>query len=161
MTVVPGYRTSTDLADIGFPAALDLVRLTDWHATIPEAVFRRACDHSLSFAVLADTPPADWPHTAVAYARVVTDKATYAYLCDVIVHPQCRGLGLSRLLVEATLAHPDLAVLRRYTLLTRHAAGLYRKYDFIDQHPAVTYLEKRWDRWGRASADAEVRPAAK
>lgn len=133
--------------DVPFAAALDLVHLTRWHATIPEAVFRTAFDHSLNFAARVPDP-APRPHAEVAYARVVTDRATYAYLCDVIVHPAFRGRGLAKALVHATLAHPELQTLRRYTLLSRDAPGLYRKLGFGDLPGAVTYLERTWDRFG-------------
>lgn len=140
---------STIVTDVPFPAALDLVHLTRWHATLPAAVFRRAVDHSLCFGVLApDAPAPDWPHAVVAFARVVTDRATYAYLCDVIVHPAWRGRGYAKAMVTASLAHPDLATLRRYTLLSRDAPGLYRKLGFQDLPGAVTYLERTWDRFG-------------
>ena len=135
------YRLTTDLGEMGRAAAHDLIRLTDWHAAIPADVFARACDHSVCFGVLADAPPPGWPHALVAFARVITDRATYAYLCDVIVHPDARGHGHARSLVDATLAHPDIGALRRYALLSRHAPDLYRKHGFHDLDPAITYLE--------------------
>lgn len=142
-------RVTTDLEEMTFAAAHDLVRLTDWHATIPEDVFRRACAHSVCFGVLDDAPPPGWTHALVAFARVVTDHATYAYLMDVIVHPDRRGRGLARTLVLATRAHPDLRSVRRYSLLSRNAPGLYRKLGFVDSDPAVTYLEITRNVWGR------------
>ena len=139
---------STVVTDVPFAAALDLVHLTRWHATIPADVFRRAVDHSLSFAVRLPEAPPGWPHREVAYARVVTDRATYAYLCDVIVHPDHRGRGHAKSMVLASLAHPDLSMLRRYSLLSRDAPGLYRALGFRDLPGAVTYLEQTWDRFG-------------
>lgn len=139
---------STVVTDVPFAAALDLVRLTRWHATLPAEVFRRAFDFSLSFGVRLPEAPPGWPHAEVAYARVVTDRATYAYLCDVIVHPDHRGRGYAKALVQGSLAHPDLQTLRRYTLLSRDAPGLYRKLGFQDLPGAVTYLERTWDRYG-------------
>lgn len=152
----PAFHITTDPAAIPFPAALALIRLTDWHANIPGPVFRTACDRSLCFGLFApDAPSGDWPHPLVGFARVVGDGATYAYLCDVIVHPDWRGRGYSRRLVEATLAHPEVAGVRRYALLTRHAAGLYRKYGFEDGEPGVTWLERRIRKHGRLDAPAE------
>ncbi len=147
-----GYVVTTELEEMTFDGALALVRLTDWHATIPRDVFAEACANSLCFGALAPAPLAGWPHRVVGFARVVTDRATYGYLCDVIVHPDARGLGLSHALVDATLAHPTLAGLRRLTLLTRHAAGLYRQHGFVDADPAVTYLERRRAVFGRQEA---------
>ena len=134
-------RATTDLAEMSFTAAYDLVRLTDWHANIPEEVFRKACDHSVCFGILSEDPTRDWPHALVAFGRVVTDRTTYAYLCDVIVHPARRGEGHANRIVHATLEHPEIGRLRRYALLSRHAAGLYRKLGFVDGDAAVTYLE--------------------
>lgn len=108
---------------------------------MPADVFHKACAHSVNFGVLAPDPTPGWPHPLVAFARVVTDHATYAYLCDVIVHPARRGEGHARRLVLATLAHQEIGALRRYTLLTRSAAGLYRKHGFTDAKPGVTNLE--------------------
>jgi ribosomal protein S18 acetylase RimI-like enzyme len=138
----PGFALIADPEVPPFDEALALVRLTDWHANIPEEVFRTATAHSAGFAVRADQPPADSPHALVAYARVVTDRATYAYLCDVIVHPGMRGRGLSHALVQATLDHPQIGQLRRYALLSRHAPELYRRHGFTDLDPAITYLER-------------------
>lgn len=143
-------RITTDLREMTFTAAHDIVRLTDWHATIPEDVFRVACDHSVCFGALAEEPTPGWPHALVAFARTVTDHATYAYLMDVIVHPAWRGRGLARALVLATLEQPGFQNLRRYALLSRDAPGLYRKLGFIDGDPGVTYLEIRQNLWGRA-----------
>ena len=152
MNAVPTCRPTWDIDEMTRAAALDLVRMTDWHATIPADVFARACDHSLCLGLLAADPTPGWPHALVAFARVVTDRTTYAYLCDVIVHPARRGHGLASRLVEETLARPDVGDLRRYGLLTRHAAGLYRKHGFVDKEPDVTYLERRIARYGRAQA---------
>jgi len=60
----------------------------------------------------------------------VTDHATYAWLCDVFVLPAHRGNGVSRLLMDAVMAHPDLKVVRNFVLATRDAHGLYERYGF-------------------------------
>ena len=66
----------------------------------------------------------------VGLARVVTDRATFAYLSDVYVLEEHRGKGLAQRLMEAVIAHPDLQGLRRMLLATRDAHGLYAKYGF-------------------------------
>ena len=79
----------------------------------------------------------------VGFARVVTDRATFAWLADVFVLPEERGRGLSKWLVECALAHPELQGLRRWLLATRDAQGLYRRYGFIEPGNAkTTYMEK-------------------
>jgi len=62
--------------------------------------------------------------------RVVTDTCTFAYLCDVFVDEEFRGLGISRRMLEAVLVHPDLQKLRRFVLATSSAHGLYEKFGF-------------------------------
>ena len=66
----------------------------------------------------------------IGFARVVTDQATFAYLGDVFVLGEYRGRGLSKWLMETIIAHPDLQGLRRWTLATRDAHGLYEQYGF-------------------------------
>ncbi len=83
----------------------------------------------------------------IGFARVVTDRATFAYLGDVFVLAEYRGRGLSKWLMETVISHPDLQGLRRWVLATRDAHELYRKYGF-DQ---LTFP----DRWmERAAPDA-------
>jgi GNAT superfamily N-acetyltransferase len=69
-------------------------------------------------------------HEIVGFARVVTDHATFAWLCDVFVLPAHRGHGISRQLMDAVMARPDLARVRNFMLATRDAHGLYAKYGF-------------------------------
>ena len=67
----------------------------------------------------------------VAFARVVTDRATFAWLCDVFVLEQHRGKGAGRTLMDAVMSHPDMQGLRNVLLATRDAHGLYAKYGFV------------------------------
>lgn len=66
----------------------------------------------------------------IGFARVITDRATFGYLCDVYVLEAHRGRGLGKRLVEAVRAHPDLRALRRLLLKTRDAHGLYAQFGF-------------------------------
>src|SRR5262245_3564091 len=66
----------------------------------------------------------------VAFARVVTDRAVFAYLADVFVVPEFRGRGISKALMRAILAHPDLSAVTMILLRTRDAHGLYRHFGF-------------------------------
>lgn len=78
----------------------------------------------------------------VAYARAVTDRATFAWLCDVFVLEEHRGRGISKEMVRAMMAHPELQTLRRWCLATRDAHGLYVQNGF-EEVPAGRWLEKR------------------
>ena len=95
-----------------------------WAKGVPRAIFDRALDSSLCFALH------DEGNILRGIARVVTDKATFAYLCDVYVDPQARGKGAGKVLIGAVMAHPDLQNLRRFLLATRDAHGLYAQYGF-------------------------------
>ena len=66
----------------------------------------------------------------MAFARVVTDHSTFAYLCDVVVDSEFRGIGLSKRLMKEIMATPSLNGLRRFILATRDAHSLYRKFGF-------------------------------
>jgi GNAT superfamily N-acetyltransferase len=112
------------------PALLDLDLVHNylaqhayWAAGIPRATLERAIAGSLCFGVYEGGKQ-------VGFARVVTDRATFGYLCDVFVLPEFRGRGLSKWLMECVMAHPDLQGLRRFVLVTRDAHGLYARFGF-------------------------------
>lgn len=72
----------------------------------------------------------------IGFARVVTDKATFAYLGDVYILDEYRGKGLSKWLMQKIVDHPELQGLRRWVLATKDAHGLYEKYGFHEfVHP--------------------------
>ena len=75
----------------------------------------------------------------MAFARVVTDGATLAWLCDVIVDPTFRGKGISKDLIKYIMAHPKMQGLRRICLATKDAHGLYEQFDF-----KVTETPQNW-----------------
>ncbi|WP_309064220.1 GNAT family N-acetyltransferase [Microbacterium sp.] len=78
----------------------------------------------------------------VAYARVVTDGATFAWLCDVFVAPAVRGAGVGKMLVEGVIADLEPLGLRRMLLATADAHGLYERYGFTRPDAGVDYLVK-------------------
>ena len=95
-----------------------------WSKGIPRDLFERSIETSLNFGLFeggAAGPQA-------GYCRVVTDGATFAWLCDVFVLPAYRGRGLAAWLIETVVGHPDLQVQRGFVLATRDAHGLYEKF---------------------------------
>ena len=100
-----------------------------WAAGVPRDVMDRAIDGSICFSVFEGDPAQGSPQ--VAFARVVTDRATFAWLCDVFVLEQHRGKGAGRTLMDAVMSHPDMQGLRNVLLATRDAHGLYSKYGFV------------------------------
>jgi GNAT superfamily N-acetyltransferase len=77
----------------------------------------------------------------VGFARVVTDSATFAYLCDVYILEEHRGKGLGKWLMECVMSQPELQGLRRFSLATRDAHGLYRQFGFGDLSKPDTLME--------------------
>jgi len=94
-----------------------------WSKGIPLPVVRKAVSNSLCFGVFKGDEQ-------VGFARVVSDYVTFAWLADVFILKECRGIGLSKWMLEVIMSHPDLQVLRRWMLATRDAHGLYAKYGF-------------------------------
>jgi GNAT superfamily N-acetyltransferase len=107
-----------------------------WAAGIPREIVERSIRHSLCFGVYDG-------ERQIGFARVISDFATYAYLCDLFILESHRGRGLSKQLMEYIIAHPDLQGLRRFCLGTRDAHGLYTRYGFLPQANPANNLEKR------------------
>ena len=78
----------------------------------------------------------------IGFARVVSDRATFAYIGDVYVLDEFRGQGLSKWLMETIIAHPELQGLRRWVLATRDAHGLYEKYGFHELVHPERWMER-------------------
>jgi uncharacterized protein len=112
------------------PARLDfdyvhafLANQSYWAAGISAPALRRALEHSLSFGAYREG-------RQIGYARVITDRSRFAYLCDVFLDPAQRGRGLGQALVRFTMNHPAVRDCRRWLLGTRDAHGLYEKLGF-------------------------------
>lgn len=101
-----------------------VLRETYWSPDIPRNTVERAVAHSIC-AIARDEHGA-----LIGFARVVSDRATFAWLCDVIVLPAHRRRGLASNLVRALQAHPDLQGLRRWLLGTKDAHGVYAPLGF-------------------------------
>ena len=103
---------------------------------IPRDVLRRGCPHSLCFGAYLGVPR--WTG-----GRGITDRARFAYLCDIFAGPAHRGSGIGKALVEAVLAHPDLRGVRRFARDTRDAQGLYARFGFRPLEDPLRHLERR------------------
>jgi len=119
----PPYRISDDPDVVDIDLVHGFLRESYWARGIPLETVERGIAHSIPFSVLLRD-------RQVGFARVITDRATFAYLADVFVVEEQRGRGLAAWLTATVLAHPDLQGLRRWLLATRDAHGLYRKLGF-------------------------------
>jgi GNAT superfamily N-acetyltransferase len=117
------YEVSTEAARFDVELIHQYLCDTYWARNMPRKVLEKAIRHSLCFAVFT-------AGGQVAFARVITDLATFAYLSDVFVVPEHRGRGVSKLLMRAILEHPELQGLRRFVLATKDAHGLYAQFGF-------------------------------
>lgn len=122
---MPTFTITTNQDDLDIPLVHQfLSEQTYWAKGIPRATLERAIEHSLCFGGYIDK-------SQVAFARVISDYATFAYLCDVFVLPEQRGNGYSKRLMEAIDIHPQLQGLRRFMLVTSDAHELYAGFGFV------------------------------
>lgn len=116
-----GFLISTDKALLDIDVIHDFLSSSYWAAGIPREVVEKSIQNALCFGLYDG-------NKQIGFARVVTDKATFAYLADVFVLESYRGKGLSKWLMEVIQAHPELQGLRRWVLGTRDAHGLYEQF---------------------------------
>ena len=134
------YEISTDPSRLQLDAIHAYLTRSYWSPGIPKELVARAIANSMCFGMYDVQGPTD---TQVGFARVVTDKASFAYLADVYVLEEHRGQGLSKRLVEAVLSHPELQGMRRFLLATRDAHGLYAQFGFRAPAKPENFMEIR------------------
>ncbi len=140
-----GFCISTDPRRLDVDRIHGLLTNTYWAAGIPKETVRRSLANSLCFGLFLGDEQ-------IGLARVVTDRATYGYLCDVIVAESHRGRGLGRWLVETVMAHPDLSGVRRFQLVTRDLHPLYAEFGFKPSDNPAGHMEiRRPDIYRRAA----------
>ena len=116
-------EVSTEHDRLDVPLIHEFLRHTYWSPGIPLEIVERAIGSSLCFG-------AYHAREQIGFARIISDRASFAYLCDVFVLPSWRGRGVSKFLMQCVLAHPDLQNLRRWMLATADAHGLYAQFGF-------------------------------
>lgn len=103
-----------------------------WAKGIPKDVVEKAIANSLCFGLF-------YKDAQIGFARLVTDKATFAYLADVFVLNKHRGKGLGKWLMRTIQSHPELQNLKRWILTTKDAHGLYEQMGWIKPPEDYTY----------------------
>ncbi|NRR28756.1 GNAT family N-acetyltransferase [Oxalobacteraceae bacterium] len=133
---MPAFTISTELAELDVPLIHRyLSKESGWAKGITLDTVERAIGHSLCFGgYLGDAQ--------VAFARVITDYATFANLVDVFVLPEHQGKGYGKLLMQEVLAHPELQGLRRFTLATADAHGMYAQFGFTPPLKPQSLMER-------------------
>ncbi len=128
------YDISADKERLDVATIHEYLTQSYWSQGVPRAIVERAIEGSLCFGVFLQGKQ-------VGFARVVTDKATFAYLADVFILEPHRGKGLSKRLMQFIFAHPDLQGLRRFMLATNDAHGLYKQFGFTELSNPAHFME--------------------
>ena len=123
MYIKDGFIINTDKEKLDIDLIHSFLNRTYWAEGISKEIIRRSIEGSLCFGVFENDQQ-------VGFARMITDKATFAYLADVFIIEEYRGRGLSKWLMEVIMSDPDLQGLRRMILATKDAHGLYKQFGF-------------------------------
>lgn len=115
-----------------------------WAKGIPRKIVQKSIENSICFGVFTG-------QQQVGFARVISDKATFAYLADVFILEPYRGQGLSKKMIENILTHPELQGLRRWILATADAHDLYRQNGFSGLAKPERWMEKHFPEVYRSS----------
>jgi GNAT superfamily N-acetyltransferase len=128
------YTISTDLSRFDVEMIYGFLTHSYWAEGVPRDIVQRSIDNAMCFGVFDGD-------RQVGFARVITDRATYGYIGDVFILESHRRKGLSKLLMKAIMEHADLQGLRRWSLVTTDAHGLYRQFGFTPLANPQRYME--------------------
>lgn len=142
------YEISSDPSRLDTRAIHAFLSATYWSPGVPLSVVERSVRNSVCVGAYQGT-------SQIGFARMVTDKATFAYLADVYVLEEHRGRGISTRMMETLMQLPELQGLRRMMLATRDAHGLYERFGFKPLAAPARFMERH-----DPSAYAQVSPGA-
>src|SRR5262249_35864100 len=129
------FVVSTDPARVDLNLVYEFLTNSYWAKGILRETVARSIENSLCFGIYN-------AHAQVGFARAITDFATYAYIADVFVLEAYRGQGLSKFLMQCITSHASLQGLRRWTLATRDAHGLYSRFGFTPLNAPYRWMER-------------------
>ncbi len=132
------YEISTDPSRIDVDLVHDFLAQSYWAQGRTLELVKKSIEHSLCFGVYQDSQQ-------VAFARVTTDRAVFAYLADVFVVPSHRGLGIFKLLMRTILGHADVKDIKMFLLGTRDAHELYDQFGFVRYQSERTMVKYNKD----------------
>jgi N-acetylglutamate synthase-like GNAT family acetyltransferase len=144
------FLISDEAARIDARAAHAYLSRSYWAEHIPFETVERSIRHSMPFGVYEPSG------AMIGFARVISDRATFAYIGDVYILEPFRGRGLSKALMRCILSHPDLQGLRRWMLMTRDAHGLYSQFGFKNPAKPQNVMEIRCSNTYAAPVDRPV-----
>ena len=129
------YYLSDDNALLNIDVVFNFLTNCYWSKGVPLTTIKKAIENSMCFGVYTSA------HQQVGFARMITDKATFAYLADVFILPEHRGQGLSKKLLKFIKEHDELQRLRRVVLATADAHPLYQQFNFTPLHNPEYFME--------------------
>jgi GNAT superfamily N-acetyltransferase len=130
----PRYTIATDSSRFDVEMIHQFLTNCYWAEGVPQEIVQRSIENAVCFGVFDG-------NKQVGFARVITDRATYAYIGDVFILESYRRQGLSKLLMKAIMEHPELQGLRRWSLVTNDAHGLYQQFGFRPLANPKRYME--------------------
>jgi GNAT superfamily N-acetyltransferase len=128
------FNITTDYYKIDIDRVCSLLSKSYWASSRTKDVIVKSLENSLCFSLFHD-------EIQIGLIRVITDYATFAYLCDVIIDEEYRNKGLGKWYLECVFSHPDLKKLRRWCLITRDAQEFYKKFGFNNLSNPERYME--------------------
>lgn len=134
------YFISTDKSKIDIDYVHRFLSQSYWSPGVQIQVVKKAMEGSLCFGIYDNDIQTLPVGRQVGYARMITDKATFAYMADVFIDENYRGKGLGKWLIEMILAHPDVKGLRRILLATKDAHKLYEQCGFTSINNPERYM---------------------
>ncbi len=129
-----GYLISTDKSKLDLEAVHNFITNSYWAKGISFQDVKKGIENSLAFGVYKQ-------ESQIGFARVITDYSRLAHLADVFILEEYRGLGLGKRLMENIMNHPELQSIKKWTLLTEDAHGLYQQFGFQDLKNPEIYME--------------------
>lgn len=129
------FIITTDKEKLDILAVFNLLKSSYWANEREKSVIIQSIKNSLCYSLFCGDEQ-------IGFARVITDFSTYAYLCDLIIDSNFRGQGLGKWLVKSILNHPQLCTLKKWSLHTRDAQELYKKFGFAYLENEKVYMQK-------------------
>lgn len=128
------FVLSDDASKLNIDAICKFLSRAYWADKRPRDVIQKSIKHSLTFGVYHG-------EKQIGFARVVTDRAVFAYLCDVFIDEDYRGHALGKWMLECILSHPELQGLKRWCLVTKDAHGFYKQFGFTELNDPTKWME--------------------
>ncbi len=128
------FSITTDLKSIDMEKVYELLSESYWANNRSQNIINKSIENSLCFSLFHKSKQ-------IGFFRVITDYATYAYLCDIIIDRDFRHKGLGKWSLECIFNHPELKNIKRWSLITKDAHEFYRQFGFTELNNPERYME--------------------